>query len=670
MTLRQRILLWVLLLVSVAVLVTIGVSTWNGRQILLDRTEAHGVLIASLLARNASFVQHIPSEAEHVIAEQMLAQATLAAHLVAIAETAGLDSATINQHLQKMTATSVIDEFWITDALGHAYLRSLTAVDFTFSPDPNQQPQAYIFWPLLTQQATQVVQEARQREIDDDIFKYVGVTGVDQPRIVQVGYNAVYLENLRTQLGMEGMMQQVLATGMVNAVHVVNLDLELLAKAEIEADNEWIALDNGDSVLAQTVLQRQVPEYYYVDEHLKVAAPMFDSSGSVSGVVFVSLPLNPVNQALLEQIQAAIWISLIILLLSVIAVWLLSRQLSLPLLSLSDAVRGMAYNDWQQVKLTSHTAEIANLATAFNYMGQQLQLSFAALEKSNAELEARVVQRTSALQAANQQISNLNERLQAENLRMSTELEVARQLQQMVLPRPEEFKAIEELDIAGFMQPADEVGGDYYDILRHDGRIKIGIGDVTGHGLESGVLMLMVQTAVRTLLSNNVTDPQAFMNILNKVIYANVQRMGSDKNLTLLLLDYQNGCLKISGQHEEMLVVRQNGDIERVSTFELGFVVGLEEDITDWVNQQEIYLQPGDGVVLYTDGVTEAMNSARGFFRIEQLCEIVKKNWNSSAHTIQQAVIQAVHEHMGANKPLDDITLVVIKQNVTPQQAA
>ncbi|RKZ85522.1 MAG: hypothetical protein DRR19_16265, partial [Candidatus Parabeggiatoa sp. nov. 1] len=93
---------------------------------------------------------------------------------------------------------------------------------------------------------------------------------------------------------------------------------------------------------------------------------------------------------------------------------------------------------------------------------------------------------------AEQEITRLNERLKGENMRMKAELDVTRQLQQILLPKQEEFNKIKGLEIAGFMAPADKVGGDYYDVLQHNGRIKIGIGDVTGHGLESGVLAIMV----------------------------------------------------------------------------------------------------------------------------------------------------------------------------------
>lgn len=92
-----------------------------------------------------------------------------------------------------------------------------------------------------------------------------------------------------------------------------------------------------------------------------------------------------------------------------------------------------------------------------------------------------------ALVGANHKITVFNDRLKAENMRMSAELHVIRKIQQMLLPKDRELKEFIGLDIAGFMQAAEEVGGDYYDVLQHNGRVKIGIGDVTGHGFESGI---------------------------------------------------------------------------------------------------------------------------------------------------------------------------------------
>ena len=266
------------------------------------------------------------------------------------------------------------------------------------------------------------------------------------------------------------------------------------------------------------------------------------------------------------------------------------------------------------------------------------------------------------LAQANERISQLNSCLQAENTRLSTELEITQRLQTMLLPKEKELRQIENLEIAGFMEPAAEVGGDYYDVLQHHGRITIGIGDVTGHGLESGVLMLMVQTAVRTLMENNETDPKHFFEVLNRTIYKNVQRMDSDKNLSLCLIDYHDGVLTLSGQHEEILIVRSDSEIERIDTIDLGFPIGLEETIEDFVFQARVSLNTGDVVVLYTDGITEAENYLGKHYGLEQLCAVVQQNWQQTAKNIRQAVIDDLRSHIGTEKVYDDITLVVLKQ--------
>lgn len=259
--------------------------------------------------------------------------------------------------------------------------------------------------------------------------------------------------------------------------------------------------------------------------------------------------------------------------------------------------------------------------------------------------------------------------LMAENARMSAELDVARRLQQMVLPKPFELDGIKQLDIACHMQPADEVGGDYYDILPHKGGLKIGIGDVTGHGLESGVLMLMAQTAIRTLITQNETEPKRFLNILNRTIYYNIQRMQLDRMMTLSLIDYCDGRMRISGQHEVILLVRRNGEVQRLDTIDLGAFVGITEDISDHIAEVEAVLEPGDGAVLYTDGIVESRPegtdpTVENLYGLDRLCDVVSRHWHLSAEEIRWAVIDDVMRHAGRRSKVDDdLTLLILKQN-------
>jgi len=353
-----------------------------------------------------------------------------------------------------------------------------------------------------------------------------------------------------------------------------------------------------------------------------------------------------------QQIIIAIGSFMVLML----GVYLVSRKMTGTLVALSAGATRMQQGDYSvRIGVVSED-EIGQLGMAFNEMASEIQAY-------TNNLEELVRERTRELERANQEISELNARLAQENIRLGAELNVARQLQMMVLPAESELVEIPGLDIAGYMSPADEVGGDYYDVLRGEGAIKIGIGDVTGHGLESGVLMLMVQTAVRTLLASNEKNPERFLNIVNKVIYQNIQRISSDKNLTLSLLDYSgDGVLKLTGQHEDMLVVRRDGSLERIDTSPLGLPIGIDFDIGDFLSSKEIKVEPGDVVTLFTDGITEAEDLSGQQYGVERLCEVIARNHARSAKEIKDAIIEDLMAHIGTNKIHDDITALVIKR--------
>jgi len=338
------------------------------------------------------------------------------------------------------------------------------------------------------------------------------------------------------------------------------------------------------------------------------------------------------------------------------AVYLVSRRMTAALVELSRGATRMQTGDYGvRVDVTSRD-EVGQLGEAFNEMASEIQAY-------TANLEELVRARTRALEDANQEIRDLAAKLAQENHRLGAELNVARKLQMMVLPAEQELQEVPGLDIAGYMAPADEVGGDYYDVLRGAaGVVKIGIGDVTGHGLESGVLMLMVQTAVRTLLASNERDPQRFLNIVNKVIYQNVKRINSEKNLTLALIDYTDGVLRLTGQHEDVIIVRTDGKLERLDTKDLGLPVGVDLDISEFIANVEITLSPGDVVTLFTDGVTEADDANSHQYGVDRLCDVVVKHHNETSEKIKDAIINDVMSHIGGNKIYDDITVLVFKR--------
>ena len=286
------------------------------------------------------------------------------------------------------------------------------------------------------------------------------------------------------------------------------------------------------------------------------------------------------------------------------------------------------------------------------------------LEQANSTLESKVEKRT-------KQLLHTRE----ENMRMGAELDISRQIQSVILPTDEEVAAVPGLDIAAFMEPADEIGGDYYEVLKHDNGALIGIGDVTGHGLESGIVMLMTQSIIRAQSNIDSKNVVGMLQVANKTIHDNVARMNCEKNLTLMLLDYrlinnestsnvqsEVAELNISGQHESVLIVRNNGDLEEIDTDELGFPVGLIDDADEFYHQHKITLFKGDTVVLYTDGITEAANTEHELYGIERLRAIIRQHHQNPPEHIKEQVIQHVKDHIGEQKVYDDLTLLVLQQ--------
>jgi len=473
-----------------------------------------------------------------------------------------------------------------------------------------------------------------------------------------VGFSNKNIELITSDYTGLGLTGEILLIARVNdQLSLVNtnrhpVNKKTLSIAELLKDQDLInQAVNGISGIANTTDYRQ-QEVLLSKEYIP----------SLHGGIIVKIDMAEALSSLAQMRNSAIAISGLITVLVILIALNLAKSISQPIIDLTQVTRSIVSGEFNWEAPIDTNDEIGRLARSFNAMLNRLHHSFMDLEAINQELEDRVEERTRSLQWANLEIQMLNEKLQEENLRMSSELEITKRLQQLILPRDHELLKISNLDIAGFMQPATEVGGDYYDVIQNNGSIRIGVGDITGHGLESGILMIMLQTAIRTLTHSQENDPVRFMNILNQVIYENVQRMNTDKSLSLLLLEYSNNRINLSGQHEEAIIAHPDGTVECIDTMDLGFPLGLEADISQFVNQYSIDLSRGDVVVLYTDGITEAENPDHQFYGKERLCQVIQRHIHLTAREIREQIIADLKAHIGSQTIFDDITLVVLKR--------
>ncbi|KPH07741.1 sigma-B regulation protein RsbU (phosphoserine phosphatase) [Rhizobium sp. BK619] len=356
------------------------------------------------------------------------------------------------------------------------------------------------------------------------------------------------------------------------------------------------------------------------------------------------------NRIVLYQILAILMSLLIV----TIAVFAASKRITSGISALAGAAKRIQAKDYSVRVAISSKDEVGEAGEAFNRMAEEISYH-------TENLEQLVEERTAQIEDAKEEISTLNAQLQRENRRLGTELAVAERIQLMVLPLDQELEDFQALEIAAYMRPAEEVGGDYYDVLKNGSRLKIGIGDVTGHGLESGVLMLMVQSVARALQEAGNTDAVEFLTHLNSALFKNIVRTKIDKHLTLAFLDYDGKEMILSGQHEEVVVVRANGEVERIDTMDLGIPIGLEADISAFIKTREIAFEKGDLILLHTDGVTEAENDAGELFGMDRLCCEAVRLRNLSAEKVVSEIVATLMLFIGSQKIYDDITLLAVR---------
>ena len=248
------------------------------------------------------------------------------------------------------------------------------------------------------------------------------------------------------------------------------------------------------------------------------------------------------------------------------------------------------------------------------------------------------------------------------------EMELAKKLQTTLLPVS---PSVREYEIAAHMVTADEVGGDYYDIINSDDREWVMIGDVSGHGITAGLVMMMAQTSIRTILSEYPDiDPPRLLSIVNRTISENIKKLGEQKYMTMTVIAcVDNGRFYFSGLHQDIMIYRKDKAlVECVET--RGMWIGLVDEISQMTYLDSFELAPGDVMLLFTDGITEAVRqgiendnepfSTRLFSEI-RLRDLLEKWGQQEPAVIKDRILGELKAYTCD----DDITLVILKRNET-----
>jgi sigma-B regulation protein RsbU (phosphoserine phosphatase) len=264
-------------------------------------------------------------------------------------------------------------------------------------------------------------------------------------------------------------------------------------------------------------------------------------------------------------------------------------------------------------------------------------------------------------EAVNEMAVGLKERelIKAAHQKVAQELAVAWRIQESFLPgNPPRLPGWQ---LTATLEPAKQTSGDFYDFIPlPDGRLGLLVADVTDKGVGAALYMALSRTLLRTYAVEHETRPELAFRAAHQRILADTD---TSQFVTVFygILDPATGTLTYSnaGHNPPYLVSAQNGAaIQELENTGPPLGLRMFKDIT-W-EQGVARIAPGDALVLYTDGITEAQDAQEELFEEERLMGVVRANLGRSAQAIQHALVTGVHEFVGGAPQADDLTLMVL----------
>jgi serine phosphatase RsbU (regulator of sigma subunit) len=301
---------------------------------------------------------------------------------------------------------------------------------------------------------------------------------------------------------------------------------------------------------------------------------------------------------------------------------------------------------------------VAMLTNNLFFFGSTVIIAIAVAAARHQLIATEFLTRAELVQA-NHDLDRSRVELKAARDALWGEMEVAKRIQTALLPQNRRVGAY---DVAARMLPAAEVGGDYYDIIQAgEDRHWIAIGDVSGHGVESGLVMMMTQTSILSLVHENPElTPAEVFNAVNGVLLENIQRLRASRYMTLNVVQLRDEGLTLAGKHQDVLVWRKaTGKVEPVSNE--GCWIGIVEDTRGHVLDHAIPMDDGDVALFFTDGATEAMSPSGEMFGDERLAQALAR----VASLPLDVALERLFEEIAAFRAVqdDDVTLMLVRRS-------
>jgi phosphoserine phosphatase RsbU/P len=652
MKLKTRLLLIVSSLLAGSIIATAGSLAYNTRLAILDQARDDGRTLAGVIARTAGMAETVESETEYLINQDLLTSARIVSHFVAVAEKAKLSPKEINSHFAAIVSPDDLGEIWVTDSKGKAYLHSGPDGDFRFLPDSLKQPQASEFWSLLSSNSGTVIQDARKREVDGNLYKYVGVSGIDKPRIVQVGLDGKVIEQLKRTLGTQELINRIVEYADVERVWIVTKNLAILHFAE--AGEKGAELSDMDKANLATAIRTEQIVSDIESGRITVAAPIHkkivDSANSqrdLIGATLLHIPTEMLYKALVRELIMTAVIVCVVMFCAILMLTHYTRSLTDPLVAITNSAHALQDGNLNLSALDT----VAKRQDALGILAQVFQEMARKVQGQKQELEETVAQRTLELEEKNRLLEFAQQTIEKE-------LHVAHSLQQAILPR--HFPKIPGYTASAIMLPAKQLAGDFYDFIELDnGRVGILIADVADKGVASSFFMAICRTAIRAVAETERSPAQVLAEA-NRRIYAS-NPMSLFVTVLYGILDSHTGHFVYSnGGHLPPYLFSATKQPQKLPRT-MGMALGVADDAE--FGEHDINIKPGERLFLYSDGVTEAFNEQNIEFGDAALATSLIAVTDRSPGAIIQYLVDTVKNFEGNAPQSDDLTAIALARS-------
>ncbi|MGH7055854.1 MAG: PP2C family protein-serine/threonine phosphatase [Stellaceae bacterium] len=643
MPLRARITLLIVVLLSVAVLGNATLLVLLDKEAALQRAQSDGVAIARLLAGGVAIAEHLPDIVEGQISRQMIAEAALAAQLVDLARAQGLTDVAIESRLADIVARTPISRIVALDRDGRITLNAAETYQF---PAARQRDSA------LAEAFAGVAPGKRWARAPSlslaghpAAMRFAGVRAPHGDGLVIIGQTTTATRALSREIGPERNISAMIGTAGIEGIWIFGEGQRLLARSVVRGDRAVAATPRERASVAAVIRSGRAQS---IDDGalIHVTAPILDSDGLPVGAALVRFSTADLRAALAHTIYLSIALTLLLLIGAVTVADRLGRRISHPIVAIADAaraVRGRSYDAAMLHGIAERNDEIGSLARDFGDMAHQVLAR-------EEELDRLVALRTRELDERNRQLTEAIDTIQ-------TDLDAARALQHAILPQ--QFPPEPSLSGVAIMTAARHVGGDFYDyFMADDDHLAILIADVSGKGVPAGLFMAVSRTILR---AQAMATPQP----CECLRLANAQISAQNPMFLFItvfygLLDIRTGGLRyVAAGHPPPILLRRAAHCLAPLPGTEGTALGVIGDLV--YREGEAVLARGDTLVLYTDGVSEAMNAAGSQFTEERICAALAGDFDSEVGIILGNLIGSVDRFVDGAPQSDDLTCVVLR---------